>query len=434
MGVRRRVLLAAALASVLALAVVAAVPAGAGEGDFDDLEKIKPPSPCEDDPGVSDTEIKVGAILPTSGPQAQSFSSARDGIEARFAKANEEGELGKRTLALEVADDAADTARNLTAAQQLVEQDGVFGVIEVSSAAAGSAGYLNAQEVPVAGWHVGIAAWGENVNMFGWRNSQPPEPADTFTTRQADFLKELGATKVAIVATNVQASATFADQIEEAVDRTKGLEAVYKTTDLTPADREFTGVVEEIRESGADAVYTGMDFLQNTALNAALTQAGVEPKAVVFPGGYDSRTTGLEGMEGVYFGIEFVPFELDPPAFAEYQARMEQADKHFYGQVPYIGWLSADAFIRGLKAAGVKCPTREAFINNLRLVKGYDADGAFIPVDFAEIFGRPFYCVYYVQVVNQAFVPQFDGEPFCASRLIDDGKVKKIKPSQAAKG
>ncbi len=51
---------------------------------------------CENDPGVNDTEIRVGAIIPSSGPSATSFAAARDGIEARFAKANAEGEGGDR--------------------------------------------------------------------------------------------------------------------------------------------------------------------------------------------------------------------------------------------------------------------------------------------------------------------------------------------------
>jgi hypothetical protein len=42
--------------------------------------------------------------------------------------------------------------------------------------------------------------------------------------------------------------------------------------------------------------------------------------------------------------------------------------------------------------------------------------------------------VYYVQIVNEEFVPVFDGEPFCGKKLFDDGKVRKLKPSEVAKG
>jgi branched-chain amino acid transport system substrate-binding protein len=413
---------------------------GLGLGGFSTAAAAEPAgSPalgggCKNDPGVSNGEIKVGAILPKSGPQATSFSAALDGMQARVDKANADQETGQRKITIVDVDDVAENARNLTAAQQLVQQDGVFGIIEVSAAAQGSAKYLNTQGVPVVGWHVGVPAFGQFKNMFGWRNTQPPDPAKTYTTRNADVMKELGATKIAAVGTNVAASATFVDQIEQAVKKTKGLKSVYKTTDLSTTDREFTGVVQRIKDSGADGLYTGMDTLQNTALNAALQQAGVQMKAVIFPGGYDDRTLALQGMEGAVFGVEFKPFELNPPAYAEYKTYMDALGKHSEGQVPYNGWLAADTFIRGVKAAGLECPTRKAFISKLRKLKGYDGNGAYIPVDFNEVFGRPFYCVYYVQVQNQQFVPQFNGEPFCASRVIDDGKVKRLTPEVQAKG
>jgi hypothetical protein len=43
---------------------------------------------------------------------------------------------------------------------------------------------------------------------------------------------------------------------------------------------------------------------------AARYVANVE--TVILPGGYDTRVLGIDGMDGVLFGIEFKPFELDP--------------------------------------------------------------------------------------------------------------------------
>ncbi|MCJ7671987.1 MAG: ABC transporter substrate-binding protein [Acidimicrobiia bacterium] len=386
---------------------------------------------CTNDTGVTDTEIKVGAIIPTSGPSATSFAAAQDGIKARFAKANAESELGKRKLVLDVADDAADPARNLTAAQQLVEQNGDFGVISVTNASDSSGAYLNQQKIPVTGWHVGNSAWGKYKNMFGWRNSNVEDPSKTFTTRNADVVKTLGGTKIALVGSNAASSATFIGQLDTAMKK-GGVKVVYKTNELTPADRDFTGIAQKIKDSGADSVYTGLDLVQNAALNAALEQAGAKPKVIVFPGGYDRRVLTIPGIEDAVFSIEFKPFELNPPAFAEYQKWMqsELPDANFAGQVPYIGWLSAEAFIEGLKAAGKDCPTRKAFITKLRKEKGYDANGAFDPVDFAKVFGKPILCVYYVQVKNGAFVPLFNSKAVCPKALIVDGKLKPLTPAQ----
>ena len=429
----RRTLGAIVLTVGLVVGGFAAAAGAAGSYYTDGFKKLKPvkePTSCKNEPGITDIEIKVGGIVPTSGPQAASFSSARDGIEARIAKANQEGELGDRKITFDNADDAAETARNLTAAQDLVENQDVFGVIEASSAAAGSGAYLNKQGVPVTGWHVGVADWGKYPNMFSFRNSQPKDPSEEFTTRNADVMRKLGAHKIALVGANVAASATFIEQISKAIAKTKGLKVAYKTTDLTPADREFTGVAQKIKDSGADGLYTGMDFLQNTALNAALDQAGVKLRAVVFPGGYDKRVLSVKGINGVYFGLEFFPFETNPAPFADYSEWMQKAGKAFEGQIPYIGWLSADTFIRGLKEAGLKCPTRKAFIANLRLVDDYSADGAFDPVDFSKAFGKIFPCTYYVRVENGKFVPQFDGKRICARAVIDHGKLRKLQPSE----
>ena len=118
--------------SVLAAASVGLLATGvAGAADdsstqFDNLKPIKAPNPCKNDTGVDDSTIKVGTIIPTSGPFALFYAQALDGIKARVAEANAEGELGKRKIELVNVDDAGDAARNITAAQQLAEQDKVF--------------------------------------------------------------------------------------------------------------------------------------------------------------------------------------------------------------------------------------------------------------------------------------------------------------------
>jgi branched-chain amino acid transport system substrate-binding protein len=438
MGSKRFVSMVAVLGLVLGVGTTGVAFAGGNTNtDFSKLKPIKAPKDCSDVPGVSDSEIKVGVLIPSSGPSATSFASGKSAMEARVAKANAEGELGRRKITLEFADDAGDPARNLTAAQDLVENQGVLGLIENSPFAFSSAKYLNQQGVPVVGWHLGLKEFGTYPNFFGWRNSTSPDPAKHFTTRNVDVLKKLGATKVALLSTNIANSSVFINQIDTAVKKSKsGIKVVYKTTDVPLEQRDFTAEVQKIKDSGADALYTGMDFGQNTGITDALKQAGVKLKAIIFPGGYDTRVAGASGMDGVYFGIETVPFEENPPAFLEYKKWMQQQDpeQFFQGQIPYFGWLAADAFIEGLKAAGKSCPTREAFINNLRLEKGYTANGAFIPVDFKEIFGRPFYCVYYVRVENKAFVPQFGGKPFCATARIDGNKITKLTAAQQAKG
>jgi branched-chain amino acid transport system substrate-binding protein len=425
----------AVLGLVLSIGATGVAFAGESKPDFSKLKKIKEPSPCKNDPGITDDTIKAGVITILSGPQGSVWNpSAEQGIQARIEEANSSGELGDRQIELVTKDDQANQANNLTAAQQLVEEEEVFGIIEMSNAGDGSARYLNEEKIPVAGWHVGQKEWGIYPNMFSWRNSQPADPATQFTSRNADVMKRLGAKKIALVGTNVASGAVFLDQVEEAVGKTKGMEVVYKTTDVTPEQQDFTGIAAQIKDNEADGVYTALAGLQANGLSQALRQAGVELKAIIFPGGYDDRVLTLPGYDGAYFGTEFKPLEVGSPGLTKYTEAMEAAGFEPLRFFAIHGYLAADAFVEGIKAAGVGCPTRKAFINNLRLQKGYDAGEAFIPVDRREIFGRIFYCVYYVQVQNQQFVPAFDGEPICAKQLFDDGKVSKLSKAEQAKG
>ena len=85
-------------------------------------------------------------------------------MRARFDKANADGELGKRKLTLEVVDDVGDAARNLTAAQELVEQNEVYGVLAFSSAmAACMAIARNEGQAPVA--RIGLCV---GVTLLCW--------------------------------------------------------------------------------------------------------------------------------------------------------------------------------------------------------------------------------------------------------------------------
>jgi branched-chain amino acid transport system substrate-binding protein len=427
------------LATVSVGLVTSGVAAAASDpsSQFDNLKPIKAPNPCKNDTGVTDTEIKIGSVIPTSGPFAIFYGNTLDGVKARFAKANADGELGNRKISVANVDDGGDAARNVTAAQQLAEQDKVFGIITETPAGDASGQYLNSQKVPVVGWQLGLPVYGTYTNYFGMQNANTKNIKTEFTSRNADVIKALGGTKLAIVGSNAANSVVFTEQVKSAANKTKGLKTVYINHDIPVGTTEFGSIADQIKQSGADSLYTALDNTGNTPLMAALKQAGVTLKPVIFPGGYDPRVLGLATYDNVYFGIEFKPFEVAPswPGLDEYRKWMTStAPSAPLNQITAVGWLSANTMIEGIKAAGVSCPTRKAFINNLRIEKGYTADGFFadMPISFAKVYGHPFQCVYYVHVENKAFVPQFGGKPFCAKQLITDNKITKVANGAAA--
>ncbi len=382
---------------------------------FAGLTKKAEPNPCPAIPGVTDTEIKVGVILILSGPQAPSFSGSLEGLQARIDKANQTGELGNRKITLDVVDDTGDPTRNGEVTRQLIESDHVYGIIENSAAGTGGYEYLNQQAIPVAGWHIGHPEWNTYPNMFTFRQANDADP-ENYTTRDALVLQKFGASKIALIGGQNESSTRFINQIAASLAAVPGLSMVYKTTDVGPAQDDFTTIVQDIKSSGADGFYTGMDFLQNTKLSQQLDEAGVTGlKARIFPGGYDPRVLSLPGIEGASFGLEFFPFESNPAPYADFDKYLKKDVTR--NQISYIGWLNGETFVEGLKQAGVGCPTRENFINNLRLVHDWTAHGAFDAVDLTASFGHGFQCSYFVLVQGGKFVPQFDGQQVCGQPI-----------------
>ena len=382
---------------------------------FANLKQIATPDPCTLDPGVTDSTIKVGVIAPQTGPQAASFSDAITGIKARIDKANADGEAGARKIDLVVRDDAADQTKNLQQVRDLVESAKVWALVEVTSASGGGAAYLKDHGIPVTGWHVGIPAWSIDANMFTFRLPTAADPGHTYNNRDATIMKNAGVTKVALIGGGNAQSVDFLTRNKKAIATVPGLKVVYDNENVPAGASDFTAEAQAIKDSGADGLLTGMDFIPNTTLSADLQKDSVSMKEVQFPGGYDPRVLALPGMEGAFFGLEFKPFESNPPAFQAFDAAMPKSAVR--NQVSYIGWLSGEILLQGIKDAGGSCPTRKAFINNLRLEHAYTGDGAFDPVDLAAGFGKEFACAYYVKVVDKKFVPQFGGKQQCGSPI-----------------
>jgi len=380
---------------------------------------VAAPSKCVDVPGLTATEIKVGGIFPMSGQQATAFMAVGSGVQARFHAENEKGGVGGRRLTFVSADDGDGELANLNAARDLVVRDRVFGIIEVSTNADGSGRFLNAEGVPVTGWGI-TSAWGTYRNMFGYRHSTSPKPKGEAVTRSAQFLKNSGGRRVAVVAGGAAASINVANQFAEAAEAL-GMTVGYKTTDVPLGATDWTVQVRGMIEAKVDSLYTGLAGVDSATLVGAARAADVPLKVVLLPAGYDDRFAAAFGadLEGAYIAIDWRPYELHVPAHDEFKTHLAAvAPDEFPSQLAMVGWLSADTFIRGLREAGATCPTRKAFVANLRQVEDYTADGLLPPTDFEEVFGKMPLCFYYVQLRDSSFVP-VGRKPFCGVLLED---------------
>lgn len=393
----------------------------------DDKAKTEPTSvnkaaDCKS-PGISASEVRVGVLSPQSGDEAgDQFRPFALGVVARFKAENEEkGGIDGRGLTAEVGDDGNDVARNKTVAKELVEQKKVFGLIEASPRAPGSATYLHKEGIPVTGWPI-HPVWGKYDNFFGYGGSTAPDPERVGGATNGTFLYEHGARKLAALGfANSEESAAATRGLMKSFVKLGGSKA-YLTTDVPFGSTDFTADVQRIKDSGADSLSGLITAPSFISLYGAARQAGLDFKVALSPTGYDQRLLTYVGkqMAGVYFLIDWRPFEMEVPEHARFKDWLGKvAPDEAPGQLAMAGWLSAGLFIKGLHSAGVECPTRDAFIANLRATDDWDGNGLLPkPVDQEKSFGKPQPCQYFLRVSDDGsrFEPLDGWTPFCGTK------------------
>lgn len=161
---------------LLATLTVAVVLLGAACGDSGKKKEAKGTvsSECKA-PGVSFTGVNVGVLSSQSGAESgDQFRPFHLGVVARFAAENAGSSgIDGRGLSAEIADDGGTAALNRTLAKELIEAKQVYGIIEASPSASGSAKYLHDKGVPVTGVAI-TPEWGKYDNMFGYGGSADP--------------------------------------------------------------------------------------------------------------------------------------------------------------------------------------------------------------------------------------------------------------------
>jgi ABC-type branched-subunit amino acid transport system substrate-binding protein len=156
-----------------------------------------------------------------------------------------------------------------------------------------------------------------------------------------------------------------------------------------------------------------MDPSGNTLVAKGLKTAGLANVKMYWPNGYDNETlvSYKDLMEGVYFGLQHVPFE-SASQVPEMQ-RFLDAMKRDYPNEPLretmlFGWINAKLFVQGLQAAG-KSLTRKKLVDSLNKITLFSADGLVPGIDWTKQHtgDGPYDCTAVVQVQNGKFVPMF---------------------------
>jgi branched-chain amino acid transport system substrate-binding protein len=154
------------------------------------------------DTGATDTEIKIGNIVPYSGP-ASAYGSVGKAMAAVFKKVNDEGGINGRKINFTSYDDAYSPPKTVEQARKLVESDEVLLVVGTLGTAPNTAiqKYLNSKKVPQLFVATGATKWNE-PKTFPWTMGWLPSYQSEARIYAKYLMKEKPGAKVAVLYQN----------------------------------------------------------------------------------------------------------------------------------------------------------------------------------------------------------------------------------------
>jgi len=207
------------------------------------------------DTGATDTEIKIGNIMPYSGPLS-AYGVIGKTEQAYFNKINAEGGINGRKINFVSYDDAYSPPKTVEQVRKLVESDEVLATFQTLGTASNTAimKYMNTKKVPMLFVATGAAKFTDPKN-FPWTIGYNPSYLTEAHVYAQYILKEKPDAKIAILTQNDDFGRDYVKGLKEGLANKANLivaEATYEVTDPT-VDSQML----KLKASGADVLFNG---------------------------------------------------------------------------------------------------------------------------------------------------------------------------------
>ena len=206
------------------------------------------------DTGATDTEIKIGNIMPYSGP-ASAYGVIGKTEQAYFNKINAEGGINGRKINFVSYDDAYSPPKAVEQARKLVESDEVLLIFNSLGTPSNSAiqKYMNAKKTPQLFVATGATKWNDPKG-FPWTMGWQPNYQSESHIYAKYLLKEKPDAKIAILYQNDDYGKDYVKGLKDGLGAKAAsmiiAEESYETTEPTIDDH-----VVRLKASGADVFF-----------------------------------------------------------------------------------------------------------------------------------------------------------------------------------
>ena len=384
-------------------------------------------------PGVTPTEIRVGGVASVTNPLGGNYGDSFKGVQAYFDMINSQGGIYGRKLVLAAQLDDH-LSNNQQAVTELLTQENVFAVMPVAVLLFSGADTLVKANVPTFGWTINPEWSGTTtnpkLNLFGESGSYlgftDPSPVLPWLAQQT------GRHKVGVLAYSVAQSAECATGVKNSFDKYGSLadaKVVFEDKSISFGVASLAPQVTKMKQAGVDLVTTCMDTNGVVTLAKEMKKQGLDAIQYL-PDAYDHTFIKSYGdlFEGSVVRTDFTQWELpkdqQPAALGDYLKWIGKQNTT-PSEDSMNGWLNADLFVSGLKAAGPDF-SRQKVIDAINKMTDYKAHGLLQHVDWtiSHTGTDNTYCQFLSTIKNSTYVTDFSkpGKPFICI-VEKDGKL-----------
>src|SRR5665213_123024 len=204
------------------------------------------------DTGATDTEIKIGNIMPYSGP-ASAYGVIGKTEQAYFNKINAEGGINGRKIKFISYDDGYSPPKAVEQARKLVESDEVLLIFNSLGTPSNSAiqKYMNAKKVPQLFVATGATKWNDPKN-FPWTMGWQPTYQSEARIYAKYILKEKPNAKIGVLYQNDDFGKDYLKGLKDGLGAKASMivsEESYEVSEPTVDSH-----IVQLKSSGADVL------------------------------------------------------------------------------------------------------------------------------------------------------------------------------------
>jgi len=278
--------------------------------------------------------IKIGQIIPMTGEAAESGKYHKQGAEIAVDKINASGGIKGRPIQIVLEDDQTTNPGGVAALQKLLEDKEIPMILSSirSTQVQAMLPTINEAKIPVA---IGGTNYGLTHSGSQWVFRFRPHDGMSAKVIAKFLVEELKLKKVAIIHASDAFGNGGRDMLTPAVKALGGevvLDQAYNNQ-----DKDYTGVVQALKKSGATGLGTYMTFGTDLGVLARqIKQLGAQVTWVGSPSitGVDSRNLAGDSLYGTY-GVTDFHVDASPTS-----KEFTRAYKAKFGQEPdlYASW------------------------------------------------------------------------------------------------